>query len=152
MTLDQSETADAGKGRRPAALPLFLRVPLAPIIASLAAGPLTLLLMLVPTLVTGPSRILEPVSELLAAIGIFTAYGAVFSILPNLLGTAVMFLLSRHFLFACRRFVWTAAGGAGGAVFGYLWEPGGTDSFLTLVLIVTGACCATICHLIARPD
>jgi hypothetical protein len=133
-------------------MPAYLRVPLAAMAASAAAGPSTLLVLILFSL-SDPQLRTESAFSILGLIPMAVVFGIAISLVPNLLGTAIMFLLSRRYPVARRRGMWAAAGALGALLLVPLWNFGGEDDLLSaLSLALVGACCADICHLIAAPD
>lgn len=128
-----------------------MRAALASLAASLAAGPLMLLIMVAPSLADGTGAGWDMESAL-NVILIATAIGAVLSLLPNLVGTLVLVRLSRSYPLARRVPVWAAAGGASAIPVAYWIRVGGRDPLILLPFALVGAVCATICRLLALPD
>jgi hypothetical protein len=131
--------------------PPFLRLPLAAVLASLAAGPLTMLLLILPTLaVPGPQAGIY--WDIAGTLGIATAVGFMISFIPNLLGTCGMFQLAKRWRAARLRRSWAAAGAAGAFPLAGFLGFSAAGPLYVLLLGAVGACCAAMCHLVARPD
>jgi uncharacterized membrane protein YdcZ (DUF606 family) len=126
---------------------------MAAIAASLAAGPLALLMVMAVSFGEGVQGRSEPVAETLGVFLMAAGIGAILSIVPNLVGTLCLFQLSQHHPSVRPVPVWAVVGGLLGIPFAYCIGLGSSEDpgFLLLYALV-GAACATICRLIAAPD
>jgi xanthosine utilization system XapX-like protein len=120
-------------------------------VASVTAGPSMLLVIILYSLLESRLQA-ESSLDILGIVPMVVVFGSIISFVPSLLGTTVMFLLSRRYPFARRRSMWAAAGAIGAIALVPWWSSGAGDLLSALSLAIVGACCAIICHIIARPD
>jgi hypothetical protein len=132
-------------------MPAYLRVPFAAMVASVTAGPSMLLVIILYSL-HGSRLQAESPLDILSMVPMVVVFGSVISFVPCLLGATVMFLLSRRHPLACRRSMWAAAGATSALALVPWWSSGAADLPSAFALAIVGACCATICHIIASPD
>jgi hypothetical protein len=94
----------------------------------------------------------EPAAELIALLGVATLSGFMFAILPNLLGSVGMFVFAHHHPPARSLGWWLAAGAVAAFLLCAALDIMSAGPIVVLPFCAVGACCAAICHLIARPD
>ena len=128
-----------------------MRVPLAAAAASLAAGPVAGFVLVSVSFAYPDQEPFEPVG-LLAFFGLALVVGFVISVVPNLLGTIAMFLLSQRSAAARAPGCWIAAGATLAFLLAWPLDLFGAGPHLLAPFIAVGACCAAICRLIAWPD
>jgi hypothetical protein len=127
-----------------------LRVVFAAIVASVAAGPLTLIFLTLMELAQGIPP--DPAIGSPAFLGVATFFGFMFSVVPNLVGSFVMSRFARHHPPAGALAWWLAAGALAAFLLAAAQGMVPGDPSVVLPLCAVGACCAGICHLIVRPD
>jgi hypothetical protein len=132
-------------------LPPVLRVPLAAILASLAAGPIIILFLITMSLASG-EHAPEVASGLPGLLALALFYGFIFAILPNLLGCVGMFLLSLSCSPARHIGWWTVAGAIAAFALCVALDFVRGGPVTVLPFVATGACCAAICRIVAAPD
>ena len=132
--------------------PAAVRVPFAALLASVAAGPLCMIVLVLLSFTQPHPPGSGLGSEFGAMFVMSTIVGFAISIVPNLVGTSAMFLLARRWRAATLRRSWVAAGAIGGSLSTLFTGISFGEPLLVLPLVVVGACCAAICHLVARPD
>lgn len=77
-------------------------------------------------------------------------FGFLLSIVPIVVGSITMSLLSQWHGWASSQFAWTGAGALAAAAIGVA-SFGSADRPLILVLAATGACCAWLCNTLIAP-
>ena len=122
----------------------------APVVVALAAGPIFSSFAALSELAFAPTNH-GFASQFGAVFLISIPFGFLLSIVPVVVGSITMSLLSQWHGWARTPLAWAGAG-AFAAVMICVASLGSTDPPLILLLAATGACCAWLCHTLIAPD
>ena len=117
------------------------------LVASLAAGPLFVLMIGLLAVATSsrPIAVDPTIVDAIVGLPLVIVFGFMLALLPNLLGSALLDTLARHHEGWRLPVIWGLVGAAGG--YAATWI-GGTapDPLVAAALSLTGAGCALICR------